>query len=491
MPTDSEKRILLFGLPVDSYSPEELQEKMEIWHEAYLSDLRPRFGTIINAIVLSQATWWPFKSKAPDVIQLIRSSDYVGLDSPFLQKCALLLGNPAALTSSDQLFQQAIQFCARTGKKIYLLGGNPGLCKKISEKLSKEHPHLKICGCNAPQIATKGLALEESIEQDSEIINAINKAKPDVLLIQLGHPKQDLWFGRISNRLKVPLSFGVGGAFERHLGVSEGPMGWSSLKRKISTFLHFVAWFPLLFLYNTVNRLLYDLIFSHFNGSKNRRLLFLSENDSLSVIPFPSLVNRTTWSKKPDWLEEAMEHDHIVLDLSKVRHIDLSGLSLLFQAAQEIERRGKKLFLLWISSELRAFIKLHGAWDYFGPFSLRSPAHLIDRLQNGSPFSLQKERDFVSLYQFPNETVINIFGSLYCSEDPNFSSLGLDSVLYGKNCTVDLKYCTSISNMGFGFLLKLRREQLDQSQKLTLTNVSRALKAQFKNAKLHRAFHFK
>lgn len=485
-----ERRILLFGFPIDSYDSEELQEALRDLHDGYASDFRPRFGTILNAIVLSQSSWWPFKSKAPDVVKLIRSSDYVGLDSSFLQRCAVLLGNPVKTTSSDQLFIETLHYCEKFGKKVYLLGGNETICKKTAEKLHVEHPRLNICGYSAPQIATKGLALEDSIDKDEAIISAIHKANPDVLLIQLGHPKQDLWFGRVSNQLKVPLSLGVGGAFERYLGIKKETSSWSSLKRKLYAALLYGIWFPLLFLYNTINRLLYDLIFQRFNHSKSRRLLFLSENDSLSVIPFPSFVNRQTWAKKPDWLEEAMEHDHIVLDLSKVRHIDLSGLGMLFEAARIIESSSKTLFMLGIGSELRTFFKIHGAWDFFAPFALRSPSHLIQRLQNASPFSAKTERDFVSLHQLPNEIVLSFFGPLNCIEDMEFKTLNLDSIIEGKNCTVDLHYCTAISNKGFGFLLKLRREQMDQGKKLILTGVSRQLKAQFRNAKLSKAFRF-
>lgn len=486
-----EQRILLFGFPVDSYDSEQLQDALETMHDGYFADYRPRFGTIINAIVLSQSSWWPFRSKAPDVVKIIRASDYVGLDSAFLQRCATLLGSTVKTTSSDQLFQEAIHYCARTGRKVYLLGGDAEICKKTAEKLFSEHSHLNICGYSAPQIATKGLALEKSIDNDAAIIAAIHKANPDVLLIQLGHPKQDLWFGRISHQLKVPISLGVGGAFERYIGITQGSSGWSSLKRKLLGALHYGVWFPLLFLYNTINRLLYDLIFKRFDSGKNRRLLFLSENDSLSVIPFPAFVNRNTWSKNPEWLDEAMEHDHIVLDLAKVHHIDPSGLGLLFEVAHTIERSGKTLFILGIGSELRTFFKIQGAWDFFVPFALRSPSHLIQRLQIASPYSFKPDRDYVSLHQLPNEIVLSFFGPLNCLEDMEFKTLNLDSIIEGKNCTVDLHYCTSISNKGFGFLLKLRREQIDQGKKLTLKGVSRVLKAQFKNSKLSRAFYFK
>jgi len=45
-------------------------------------------------------------------------------------------------------------------------------------------------------------------------IEHINRSNADILLIAFGNPKQEIWFDRNRDRLKVPVSIGVGGTFE-------------------------------------------------------------------------------------------------------------------------------------------------------------------------------------------------------------------------------------------------------------------------------------
>ena len=50
-------------------------------------------------------------------------------------------------------------------------------------------------------------------EPQPEIIDRINAAKPDVLFVALGNPKQELWMGRNRAKLDAGVMIGVGGTF--------------------------------------------------------------------------------------------------------------------------------------------------------------------------------------------------------------------------------------------------------------------------------------
>ena len=50
-------------------------------------------------------------------------------------------------------------------------------------------------------------------EEQPEIVDRINAAKPDILFVALGNPKQELWMGRNAAKLEVPVMIGVGGTF--------------------------------------------------------------------------------------------------------------------------------------------------------------------------------------------------------------------------------------------------------------------------------------
>jgi N-acetylglucosaminyldiphosphoundecaprenol N-acetyl-beta-D-mannosaminyltransferase len=42
----------------------------------------------------------------------------------------------------------------------------------------------------------------------------ITAARPDILLVAYGHPRQDLWIARNQPFLQIPVAMGVGGVFD-------------------------------------------------------------------------------------------------------------------------------------------------------------------------------------------------------------------------------------------------------------------------------------
>ena len=50
-------------------------------------------------------------------------------------------------------------------------------------------------------------------EEQPEIVERINAAKPDILFVALGNPKQELWLARNAAALDVPVALGIGGSF--------------------------------------------------------------------------------------------------------------------------------------------------------------------------------------------------------------------------------------------------------------------------------------
>jgi N-acetylglucosaminyldiphosphoundecaprenol N-acetyl-beta-D-mannosaminyltransferase len=65
----------------------------------------------------------------------------------------------------------------------------------------------------------------DDIEEYRRICDAIVSADPDILLVGLGSPKQEKWIAAHKERLGVPVSIGVGAAFDMAAGrVRRAPM---------------------------------------------------------------------------------------------------------------------------------------------------------------------------------------------------------------------------------------------------------------------------
>lgn len=93
-------------------------------------------------------------------------------------------------------------------KRFFLLGGPPGLAEDTQQSLKVRYPNLKIVG------ATDGGTISQTVDSiDPELAKTIEAAKPDILLVGFGAPKQELWIQAASKTLKIPIMIGVGGTF--------------------------------------------------------------------------------------------------------------------------------------------------------------------------------------------------------------------------------------------------------------------------------------
>ena len=89
----------------------------------------------------------------------------------------------------------------KRGHKTALVGGAPGIAEKTAETLKRLFVGLP----------TKSLFVGLS-EPD---VSAINRIKPDLLFVALGHAKQEKWIAKNLPRLKVKVAMGVGGALDQ------------------------------------------------------------------------------------------------------------------------------------------------------------------------------------------------------------------------------------------------------------------------------------
>jgi exopolysaccharide biosynthesis WecB/TagA/CpsF family protein len=109
----------------------------------------------------------------------------------------------------------------RRGARIFLLGGRDGAAAQAAAELTRCHPRLEIAGTFEPPVTGPESSL------DDEIIRRIRDARADILLVALGHPKQDLWIAANRNRLPVSVAMGVGCTFDILAGRFQRAPEWA------------------------------------------------------------------------------------------------------------------------------------------------------------------------------------------------------------------------------------------------------------------------
>jgi N-acetylglucosaminyldiphosphoundecaprenol N-acetyl-beta-D-mannosaminyltransferase len=100
----------------------------------------------------------------------------------------------------------------------YFLGGGPGVAAELAAEMVNRIPGLLIAGTEFPPFRPL-----TSVESEA-MIARINDARPDLVWVGLGSPKQELWMAEIAPRLNGAICLGVGAAFDIHTGrVAEAP----------------------------------------------------------------------------------------------------------------------------------------------------------------------------------------------------------------------------------------------------------------------------
>lgn len=121
------------------------------------------------------------------------------------------------------LMPELFRLSQERGYSHYFYGGSEHTLAQLKKKILEKYPNLRIAGMYSPPYR------ELSIEEDEQIIEQINAAKPDFLWVALGAPKQEIWMYHHRDRIHS-LMIGVGAAFDFLAGtVKRAPMWMQKL----------------------------------------------------------------------------------------------------------------------------------------------------------------------------------------------------------------------------------------------------------------------
>ena len=106
------------------------------------------------------------------------------------------------------------------GGSVFLFGSLPNVANKAAENISTAFPGIIING------VSDGYYYDEQ-----ELSAKINEAKPDLLMVCLGAPKQEMWMQKQRGKLKIGIMAGLGGSIDVFAGESKrAPLVWQKLR---------------------------------------------------------------------------------------------------------------------------------------------------------------------------------------------------------------------------------------------------------------------
>ena len=202
------ERVNILGVDVDAVT---MAEAVDVVRRA----MDTRAGVMVataNAEMLMRAT------HDEELRRILNASALVVPDGAGTGWAARHLGHamPERVAGYD-LAQELLRCAPAEGRRVYFFGSAPGVAEKAKAKAEQLYPGIEIVGVR------NGFF---SPADNAAIIAEIRAARPDLLLVALGVPKQEKWIAAHLAELDVPVAIGVGGTLDVMAGVMKRAPHW-------------------------------------------------------------------------------------------------------------------------------------------------------------------------------------------------------------------------------------------------------------------------
>lgn len=152
--------------------------------------------------------------RSSELRDLLRTADIVVADGMPIVWASKLRRTPLPerVSGADLVWSLAHR-AATEGRSLYLLGGKPGVALRAGATFVENNLGLRIVGYDSPE-----WGFEHSPEQMAEVIDKLVEAKPDLVYLALGFPKQDTVAATLTRYLPKTWFMGCGGALDMAAG---------------------------------------------------------------------------------------------------------------------------------------------------------------------------------------------------------------------------------------------------------------------------------
>ncbi|MGB0388084.1 MAG: WecB/TagA/CpsF family glycosyltransferase [Ardenticatenaceae bacterium] len=212
------KQIIILGVPIDDLNMDQALDRLEEFIDIGRKEGKSHHVATVNADFAVKAR------NDPELRRILLEIDMATADGMPLVWGARLLGMhlEGRVTGVD-LVPALAERAAKKEYSLYFLGAAPGVAARAADILKQRYPGLKIVGIVSPPKSPIA-------DMDPAIVEDIRKAKPDVLLVAFGNPKQEKWISMYRHQLSVPVMIGIGGTFDFIAGRTKRAPEWMQEK---------------------------------------------------------------------------------------------------------------------------------------------------------------------------------------------------------------------------------------------------------------------
>lgn len=208
-----DRRVRLFGVEIDALRMEQAIERVHSWFGG-----RTRCRYVVTPNV--------------DHLVMLRSRD--DLRAAYAD-AELVLADGWPVVLASRLLRRTLpervpgsdlvpRLCAAAADKpttMFLLGAAPGVAPRAAERIAERWPAVHVVGTYSPP-----LGFHNNEVETEEILRRIAAARPNLLVVGLGAPKQELWVHRHHDRLEADVALCVGATIDFLAGEKRRAPRW-------------------------------------------------------------------------------------------------------------------------------------------------------------------------------------------------------------------------------------------------------------------------
>lgn len=194
-------KVNILGVMVDKVNVEQASDKIIEYISA--SESAKSVFTPNSEIIMAAY-------RDPDFCNLLNSSDLLTADGIGVVYASKIVKNPISERAAGyDIACRTLEKLAKLGGSLYLFGSKPGVAELAAANIESRYAGVRVVGMSDGYF-------DETKEK--AIIEDIKRAKPDLLFVCLGAPKQERWISAHKSELGAKVCMGIGGSLDVFAG---------------------------------------------------------------------------------------------------------------------------------------------------------------------------------------------------------------------------------------------------------------------------------
>ena len=246
------KKRFLFGIQIDAFRMQDAVQRLRKW----VVEDRPETGC--RYVVTPNVDYTVLLSENEQFRAAYEDAHMILADGHPIIWASRLLGRPLPeRVPGSELVPKLFESYKQPGKlKVFLLGAAEGVAAQAAAKMKEKWPNVETVGVYSPP-----MGFEKDAEETNIILGRIALTQPDVVVVGLGAPKQELWVHQHADQMQAKVAFCVGATIDFLAGEKKRAPVWmqrsgvewlhrmlSEPKRLVKRYARDAVIFPKLFL---------------------------------------------------------------------------------------------------------------------------------------------------------------------------------------------------------------------------------------------------